>query len=111
MAEMTCGFFIICLPCIPKIVKETGIVHHIKKLSKASGRKPYNGSYELGTDSHVSSNQARLNKLNEDAVRMKSLEASESTERLHDGARSLAITRTTQFTVTEGHAARQCGGS
>ncbi|KAI9373557.1 hypothetical protein BJX61DRAFT_502193 [Aspergillus egyptiacus] len=101
MAEMTCGFFIICLPCIPKIVKETGIVGHLKKMTKGGSRKNTYPKYELGSDHYPPSQRANFSKLGEDGVRMESLEASESTERLHDSAYNLAITRITQFTVTE----------
>ncbi|KAL3477400.1 hypothetical protein BJX99DRAFT_226215 [Aspergillus californicus] len=107
MAEMTCGFFIICMPCIPKVVNETGILRHIKKMSKASGPKPYERSYKLGTDSYVSGNRAGLYRVNDGAVQIKSLEVSESTERLHDAPRSLEITRTTKFMLAEEDAASQ----
>ncbi|KAL4778833.1 hypothetical protein BJX76DRAFT_362351 [Aspergillus varians] len=80
MAEMTCGFFIICLPCIPKIVKETGILRHIKEMSKASRRKPYNGSDEVDTNSYIGGNRAGHNKFNENLIQVKPLEVSESTE-------------------------------
>ncbi|KAL2865304.1 uncharacterized protein BJX67DRAFT_383045 [Aspergillus lucknowensis] len=100
MAEMTCGFFIICLPCIPKIIQETGLVRQLKKMSKGSGRKPYDGSYELQTESFVSGkgNRAGIDRAKE----MNLMGPSESTERLHDGARGLAITQTTQFVLSEG---------
>ncbi|KAL2818575.1 hypothetical protein BJX63DRAFT_419123 [Aspergillus granulosus] len=90
MAEMTCGFFIICLPSIPMLINETGIVQHVKKFSKGSDRQPYAGTYELGTESFASGNRG---------VRAK--REGESTERLRDGARGLAITRTMQFMLEE----------
>jgi hypothetical protein len=115
MAEMTCGFFVICLPCIPKIIKETGIVGHIKKLTKGSGRGSYGSyhqSHELESDRYTgkSSDRAGMHKLDHD-VHMSALEPSESTERLHDGVRGLEITRTTQFAITEGDAVKAGGGA
>ncbi|KAL4983731.1 hypothetical protein BDW68DRAFT_168277 [Aspergillus falconensis] len=111
-AEMTCGFFVICLPCVPKIIKESGVAERIKKLTKGS-RENYNSgykSYEPSSGRYASGQRAEFDKLDEDAVQMKPLplEASESTERLHgDGEENaagigMAITRTTQFTMTEG---------
>ncbi|KAL2018125.1 hypothetical protein VTK56DRAFT_1255 [Thermocarpiscus australiensis] len=38
-AEMTCGFFILCVLCLPSIVKESGLSGRIKKFS-ASVRAP-----------------------------------------------------------------------
>ncbi|KAL5338238.1 hypothetical protein BJX70DRAFT_215430 [Aspergillus crustosus] len=101
MAEMTCGFFIICLPCIPKIIKETGIVGHIKKLTKGSGRGSYHQSYELESDRYTGKirDRAGMHKLGHDDVHPSALEPSESTERLHNGVRGLAITHTTQFAI------------
>ncbi|KAI1384386.1 uncharacterized protein F4822DRAFT_432933 [Hypoxylon trugodes] len=31
-AESTCAFFIVCMPCLPKILREQGIIHRIKKV-------------------------------------------------------------------------------
>jgi hypothetical protein len=103
-AEMTCGFFVICLPCVPKIIKDSGVAGQVKKLTKGS-RQNYDSAYVRYEPS--SGKDASGQKLDGDAVQMKSLslEASESTERLHgDGNRAglgMAITRTTQFTITE----------
>ncbi|KIA75374.1 hypothetical protein HK57_00157 [Aspergillus ustus] len=123
MAEMTCGFFIICLPCIPKILKETALGRHmIQKWSRGSSgsrgssarrRKPYDGNQLAGMESYATGSRGGRNrnnnyKLEQDVIRMNPLEGSESTERLHDGssrgggARGLAITRTTQFVFIEG---------
>ncbi|KAL2843707.1 hypothetical protein BJY01DRAFT_248482 [Aspergillus pseudoustus] len=116
MAEMTCGFFIICLPCIPKILKETTLARHLmNKWSRGSStsssgrrRKPYDGNHAEGMESYASGGRGgrNHNKFEQEVIRMKPLEGSESTERLHEGggagARALAITRTTQFIVTEG---------
>ncbi|KAL4751038.1 hypothetical protein BDW72DRAFT_193306 [Aspergillus terricola var. indicus] len=109
---MTCGFFVICLPCVLKIIKESGVAGQLKKLTKGSRRNyasTYN-SHEPSSRSHASGQRAEYNELDEDAVQMNplSLEASKSTERLHrDGEEDpagvgLAITKTTQLAMTEG---------
>ncbi|UKZ46291.1 hypothetical protein TrVGV298_000492 [Trichoderma virens] len=103
-AEMTCGFFILCVPCIPKIIQETGVVPAIKKgtgLFQSSGKSNQGSNgYARGggtTKTSVSANKDYY-QLEEDGVRMKNL--SESTEQLHHGAHGPAITRTTRVTVT-----------
>lgn len=38
-AEMACGFFIVCVPCIPKILQQTGALGTIRKaLGMSTGR-------------------------------------------------------------------------
>ncbi|KAL5090984.1 hypothetical protein J3E68DRAFT_441961 [Trichoderma sp. SZMC 28012] len=103
-AEMTCGFFILCVPCIPKIIQEAGVVPALKKGTSMfhSGSKSNGGSngYARGggtTKTSVSANKDYY-QLEEDGLHMKNL--SESTEQLHQGVHSSAITRTTRVTVT-----------
>ncbi|KAL7937156.1 hypothetical protein V8C35DRAFT_216624 [Trichoderma chlorosporum] len=103
-AEMTCGFFILCVPCIPKIIQEAGIIPAIKKGTSmfGSGSKSNQASngYARGggtTKTSVSANKDYY-QLDEDGVNMKNL--SESTEHLHQGSQGAAITRTTRVTVT-----------
>lgn len=101
-AEMTCGFFILCVPCIPKIIQEAGIIPAIKKGTGMfhSGSKSNMGSkngFSRGggtTKTSVSANKDYY-QLEEEGMNMKNL--SESTEHLHQ---SSAITRTTRVTVT-----------
>ena len=31
LAETTCGFFIVCMPCLPKILKDKGIISRVKR--------------------------------------------------------------------------------
>ena len=102
-AEMTCGFFILCVPCIPKIIQEAGIIPAIKKgtgMLHSSGKSNHVSSgYARGggtTKASVSANKDYY-QLEEEGMNMKNL--SESTEHLHHGSHALAITRTTRVTV------------
>ncbi|KAF3077642.1 hypothetical protein CFAM422_000185 [Trichoderma lentiforme] len=103
-AEMTCGFFILCVPCIPKIIQEAGIIPAIKKgtgMLHSGGRSnQVSSGYARGggtTKTSVSANKDYY-QLEEEGMNMKNL--SESTEHLHHGSHGPAITRTTRVTVT-----------
>lgn len=36
-AEVTCGFFIFCIPCLPKLIKESSLPHTLKSMLGLSG--------------------------------------------------------------------------
>ncbi|KAF7585539.1 hypothetical protein BBP40_010721 [Aspergillus hancockii] len=83
-AEMTCGFFIVCLPCIPKPLKETRVIRSIKR---AFGMKTTSSvSHKMSTNSMK---KGRLE------------EGTESMEHLHNGMHGAGIVRTTRITITE----------
>ncbi|KAL7945555.1 hypothetical protein V8C42DRAFT_357910 [Trichoderma barbatum] len=114
-AEMTCGFFILCVPCIPKIIQETGVVPAIKKgtgMMHSSGKSNQSSSgYARGggnTKTSVSANKDYY-QLEEEGLHMKNL--SESTEQLHHGSNGPAITRTTRVTVTNDNRSFSDSGS
>ncbi|RSM00803.1 hypothetical protein CEP52_008889 [Fusarium oligoseptatum] len=97
-AEMTCGFFIVCVPCVPKILRESGVLAKIKKaIGMATRSKSTNQKERPIRNAYY--------KLDEDGVPMKDMnrDGSESTEHLHDGPQSDSpgITRTTQIIVSE----------
>ncbi|PTB78499.1 hypothetical protein M440DRAFT_1329145 [Trichoderma longibrachiatum ATCC 18648] len=102
-AEQTCGFFILCVPCLPKIIQEAGIIPAIKKgtgmMHSGSNSKHTGSSFARGgnTKTSVSANKDYY-QLEEEGMNMKNL--SESTEHLHTGSHGPAITRTTRVTVT-----------
>ncbi|KAH8689592.1 hypothetical protein BGW36DRAFT_412363 [Talaromyces proteolyticus] len=108
-AEITCGFFIVCLPCIPKTLKETGMMDKIKRAFgyKASSQYNHNENYYPG--SGRPSHHAKLSttgsdsyhKLAEEGVVMNNIKGFASTERLHDGVPGDGITRTTRITVSQ----------
>jgi hypothetical protein len=126
MAEMTCGFFVTCVPVIPKIVQDTGILRKIKKglgLTR-TGNTPNRGGGYGDTTRKGGSVLASVNrggamptatgnayyKLDEDGMPLADLKGSESTEYLRyeeEKARSAAppgrgqILRTTQIMVDE----------
>ncbi|CAJ2512966.1 Uu.00g010850.m01.CDS01 [Anthostomella pinea] len=100
--EMTCGFFVVCMPSLPRALKETT---WIGKLKRALGLS------SSGTTGHVtrshrknplgSSSQDAWLQIDEDGIPLDRVGASESTERLRkDGGKEPRITKTTQITVS-----------
>jgi hypothetical protein len=100
-AEMTCGFFILCVPCLPSIIKETGLSRKIRDIlgiSTVSSGRPSNSDIITfgGSGGPASSNKKSkgggksLNdtyfKIDEEdggSLPMGDLEATEYQERLH----------------------------
>ncbi|KAL2174431.1 uncharacterized protein P884DRAFT_314774 [Thermothelomyces heterothallicus CBS 202.75] len=130
-AEMACGFFIVCIPCLPKILQQTGVLRKMKKAlgmstgpTANSAQAGYHtggksGSRSRGPKVTSSSAQDSYYKLEEDGMAMKDLK-SESTEHLREdqqggklaGPRgAAAITRTTHIMVTEDQRSTSDGGS
>ncbi|BAE63730.1 unnamed protein product [Aspergillus oryzae RIB40] len=83
MAEMTCGFFIFCLPCIPKIITETGAIRKIKRVlgMKTTTTKPsgYSENYGTGMSAYGSSSYKMSNN-----IRREKQKGTESMEYLHE---------------------------
>ena len=126
-AEMTCGFFILCVPCLPSMIKESGLSGRIKHVlgisADSSGKLPSNHDLVTfgGTGGPASSGKKSkggksLNdtyyKIDEEEGSMgdgggdRHLQTSESQERLHmqqrgaNGGSGAHIVRTTQVAVT-----------
>ncbi|CAI0648515.1 unnamed protein product [Colletotrichum noveboracense] len=119
-AEMTCGFFILSVPCLPRIIRESGLPRKVKSAlgisvkttspsdqkssDYATGSTPQRSKSGLHADSYY--------KMRDDGVSMTNFDRSESQEQLHGGPcgqdstrdRKLGVqvTRTTQITVTSG---------
>lgn len=130
MAETTCGFFVVCMPCLPKIFRETGVTRKIKKAFGMSvtptGQKDsnypsygYPAKYGTGVSglSRSTATADAYHKLNEDgSVAMGDMKT-ESTEQLRQDAGKDRIMRTTQVTVdvtgdgTDSEGPRQPGKS
>lgn len=105
-AEMTCGFFIVSLPCIPKILKDTGAGAKIKRaLGMSTSGHSYTPSASKRTwgDSSAAStsNHGRLasGTATNAYYKLDPLKTSESTEYLHK--HEAGITRTTRISVTQ----------
>ncbi|KAB8265105.1 hypothetical protein BDV32DRAFT_134950 [Aspergillus pseudonomiae] len=101
MAEMTCGFFIFCLPCIPKIIKETGVIRRIKSVLgvKTTPTKPsgYSENYGTRVSAYGSASYMMSNNIRRDKQK-----GTESMEYLHEGILEAGgIIRTTHISVTE----------
>jgi hypothetical protein len=116
-AEMTCGFFILCVPCLPSIIKESGLSGRIKKIlgiSAGSSDKPSNHDIVTfgGTGPASSNKKSKAGKsLNNTYFKIEEedgglplgdLKTTESQEQLHQqqGNNGAHITRTTQVTVS-----------
>ncbi|KAB5531373.1 hypothetical protein GE09DRAFT_1252038 [Coniochaeta sp. 2T2.1] len=118
-AEMTCGFFILCVPCLPSIIRETGLSSRIKNMlgisSNSSGKPSNHEIVTIGGTGPSSSNKRSKGvksltdtyfKINEEegGVPMGDLQPTELQERLHmQGAPNHAhgaITRTMEVNVS-----------
>ncbi|CAI7633259.1 unnamed protein product [Penicillium glandicola] len=102
-AEMTCGFFIVSLPCIPKILKETGVGVKMKRIF---GMSTSGNSSKRTWDSEATSQSGNQSKMatsisSNAYYKLDTLKTSESTEYLRNGAHDTGITRTTRITVTQ----------
>lgn len=117
-AEQVCGFFIICIPCIPKILKDSGVLRKMKKAfgmgttTKPSGRSDY---YANGTMPHSKGTTTTSNayyKLDEDGVPLQNMKGSESTENLNAKQSNAGIVLTTRIEVnTQDNNSVSDGGS
>ncbi|KKY36779.1 putative 60s ribosomal protein l36 [Diaporthe ampelina] len=119
-AEMTCGFFILCVPCLPKIVSESSCCRRVKralgistgKLS-TSGQKSSNfdskfgGSYGSRKKSrsadmlNTTTGASAYYQMDDDAVGLDTLKTSESTENLRKsvhGGGGVHVTKTVVVT-------------
>ncbi|ORY58510.1 uncharacterized protein BCR38DRAFT_73957 [Pseudomassariella vexata] len=122
LAEMTCGFMVICLPTAPKLLVETGTLARLKAALR-SWTSMRIGSGASSKKSHTNPGQSSsrvsmpkspgpgtlYQKIDEDGVPLAKLDrsgsASESTEGLREYPnRPVAtIVRTTQFVTREDH--------
>ncbi|KAB2569228.1 hypothetical protein DBV05_g12097 [Lasiodiplodia theobromae] len=122
-AEMTCGFFVLSIPCLPKIVKESPLPRNLKKAlglssKTAEASNGYNSSgyvYGSRSGSHhiskVSKSGVATNSycmMNEEGTSLSNLDRSESQEQLResrsynvDGKTTVQVTHTTEITVTD----------
>ncbi|OQE07488.1 hypothetical protein PENVUL_c013G07687 [Penicillium vulpinum] len=102
-AEMTCGFFIVALPCIPKILKETGLGVKMKRVfgMSTSGNTSKRAWESEGTGKSSDQSRLRGTTASNAYYKLDPLKPSESTEYLQNGANDDGIVRTTRITVTQ----------
>lgn len=104
---MTCGFFIVCLPCIPKILKETGVSKKIARVFgmrvSTTGATDDQRKFKSYGTGNSSANHSRLAGSTAASAyyKLDNLKASESTEHLQGDAYNPGIMRTTKITVTQ----------
>ncbi|KAH7015830.1 hypothetical protein EDB80DRAFT_833012 [Ilyonectria destructans] len=113
-AEMTCGFFILSMPCLPNIIAESGLPRKFKDALgisfKSNSASHTNSKYGQRSGSRQLSKAGITSdsyyNIEENATPMSNLDRSESQERLRDShyardpKKSVHVTRTTQITVT-----------
>lgn len=102
---MTCGFIIACLPSTPKILKDHGVLHKMKRVVKSFvGLKNSTlRSTKPTTGTGTNPNSSTYRKIDEYGVQMKDLKNSESTEQLRDDSSKFdqGIVRTTRVTIKQ----------
>ncbi|GAB1319242.1 Rhodopsin domain-containing protein [Madurella fahalii] len=112
-AEMTAGFFIFCVPCVPKLIKESPLPRRIKEMlglsikstTGKSNQNTVSGSHQL---SKAGMSSEAYVQIGEDGITMADMEKSESQERLREASATrdgkpingVQVTRTTHITVT-----------
>ncbi|KAI0412036.1 hypothetical protein F5X98DRAFT_30740 [Xylaria grammica] len=108
LAEMTCGFVVVGMPTAPKILLETRLISRIKSSFRSWTGSNQDESKNTGL-SHTSKSSNTANsyrKISDRGVplrNLKSLDSSESTERLRDFVTKPenSIVRTTQVSTSE----------
>ncbi|KAI1419417.1 hypothetical protein F5Y12DRAFT_778033 [Xylaria sp. FL1777] len=108
LAEMTCGFIVLGMPTAPKVLLETRLMSKIQSsLRSWTGSKQDEPKKAEQSQTSKSSNATNsYQKINEKGIllrNMKSLDSSESTERLRDftAGPENVIVRTTQLSTRE----------
>ncbi|KAE8385829.1 hypothetical protein ETB97_012417 [Aspergillus alliaceus] len=83
--EVACGFFIVCLSCIPKIFQETRVIRNVKRaLGMKSTSTKTSGDFEpygIGLTTYGSVSY----EMSKSKTRRERLKATGSMEHLHDG--------------------------
>ncbi|SPO00341.1 related to integral membrane protein PTH11 [Cephalotrichum gorgonifer] len=107
-AEMTCGFIVVCVPCVPKILMESGVW---RKVKKGLGMSATTGASGASSKGHSGSHSVSISK-NKRSVHDSYLEIDDNTEMKNLGSESAenlrgsypvkmeeGIVRTTRVTV------------
>ncbi|KAK2781473.1 hypothetical protein FQN53_000564 [Emmonsiellopsis sp. PD_33] len=102
-AESTCAFFIVCIPCLPKIFKDKGVIRRVKQAFGMKVSQPGNygssgkpSKYGYGSKHSVGDSYRQL--YDEHGVPLEDMHSSASTEQLRHPANG-KIMRTRQVTV------------
>lgn len=111
-AEMTCGFFIFSMPCLSKMVMESGLPRKVKSALGISAPRSSSPSYENSNSAPNNKPWKKKNKtettwstLGDYDIPLSTPGASESQEHLHDArpherAESIHVLHTTKVTVS-----------
>ncbi|KAI0532707.1 hypothetical protein GGR58DRAFT_489199 [Xylaria digitata] len=108
LAEMTCGFIVLGMPTAPKVLFETRLISRIKSSFKSwtgsnQDESKYTGVSEASKSSKTANSYHKINDNGVPLRNLKSLDLSESTERLRDfvAKPENSIVRTTQLSTSE----------
>lgn len=129
-AEMTCGFFILSTPCLPKILAESGLSRGVKSMLGLSAKSTNdqsgpNSNYGSGYAKRRRSGSRQLSKsagssadtyykMPDDGLVLTNFDA-ESQERLQEGnggrvgRNAVHVTKTTQVTISDSHSGSDVG--
>ncbi|CAH0050574.1 unnamed protein product, partial [Clonostachys solani] len=107
-AEMTCGFFILSVPCIPRVIAESGLPRRVKMALgislQSSGPSNCESNIRPRSKSHKMSKSTTASnmfyKMKEVGIPMSDLNRPESQEQLRDGNNVVMVTRTTHVAIT-----------
>jgi hypothetical protein len=122
-AEMTCGFFILCVPCLPKVIKESGLRAYASRVFGRSwgssatavstpkqgtlvtwgGSGAPKGSLPRGDDKYVKmedGEEVPLEDLEQDRGNGETESQESLTKRVRDADGQMNVTRTTDVVVS-----------
>lgn len=118
-AEMTCGFFILCVPCISSIIRETarlrirkGLLGSSHHFSHKPSRLGYGNYAETDVPSSKNSHEAYYTMGDGTDLPLEILKNSESQEhlRLEEGSATMNVMRTTSTVITADSRSAQSDG-
>jgi hypothetical protein len=110
--EMTCGFFIFSMPCLSKMIMESGLPRKVKNALGISGARSSSPSYENSNpvpphpkNWKKNNTETIWSKLDDYDIPLASTGAPESQENLHytrsrDRTNSIQVIHTTDVTVS-----------
>ncbi|KAJ5871751.1 uncharacterized protein N7529_004104 [Penicillium soppii] len=111
--EMTCGFFIFSIPCLSRMIKESGLPQRVKSVLNFSGTRSSNSTYEnsnslapVSRSWKKNNAEATWSNLDDDDIPLGAPGASESKENLRctrsrDRKNTIQVVHTTNVTVSK----------
>ncbi|OJI99551.1 hypothetical protein ASPVEDRAFT_124501 [Aspergillus versicolor CBS 583.65] len=115
--EMTCGFFIFSVPCLSKLIMESGLPRHVK-ISLGFAPKPSHPSDDEGQESRSGNSGPRFrlhpmqawggtdtmwSRIEGGDENLRDLRQSESQTNLYSGDKGVHVSRTVEVNVSQGN--------